>query len=173
MARNSQQPIQPVNEVVEDEFPPIDDDVDVVEDDDLVLDGPEPGKITQLDAGTDMGPRPDNTENMGDGRFDRQRLPHEPQPDDTTNTKNYMGAGDRTLAEWQQLGDEVDVEPIIVRDDAPAERMFKLRVMEDIGPVYYGPGTEFEIHLLKGVLYQVPARVEEYLRARGKIWSYA
>lgn len=143
----------------------LDDDVlDVTE----VADG---GPIARpLDEGTDMGGRPANKEIGEDGgRWDSLKLPDQPQPDTVANTKNFHG-DDRSLAEWQMQGaDEVAIEPITVQDEQPVKK-YRVRTITDVGPCFYG---QHEFELQKGVLYEVPEYLFEYLRERNLIWSLA
>jgi hypothetical protein len=147
-------------------------EMDNVIDEDGVVDVTDPSQIvTALDGGVDMGPRGANQEQGEDGgRWEDQRSPHEPRPDATVaNTQNFNG-DNRSLAEWQSMGDEVDVETIIVRDVEPDQQYVNLRVIEDIGPVFYGT---HEYELKKGVLYKVPKYLADFLYERGKVWSFA
>jgi hypothetical protein len=85
------------------------------------------------------------------------------------DTKNFHGV-DRSLAEWQSQGDEVEIEAIIVQDEPEEQQFIKCRVGEDIGPAFYGA---HEYELKKGVMYKMPIYLHDFLYERGKIWSYA
>lgn len=62
-------------------------------------------------------------------------------------------------------GGVIDLGPTIVE---PEQETYQIRVIQDIEPVFLGPGTQLP-PLYKGHTYTVPKRVYDYLAPKGLI----
>lgn len=77
----------------------------------------------------------------------------------TTSTANFMGEEPEIVDEIQDLG---------VIEPSEAAESFIVRVVKDIGPVYYGSEL---IDLKKGHRYKVPPHINRYLSDRDLLWE--
>jgi hypothetical protein len=91
------------------------------------------------------------------GVTDADDVAHEEPP--MTTTKNFMGTEAAIVDEVEDLG-------IVVVD--PSEDDYVVRVIEDIGPVYYGSEL---VEMKKGHRYRVPPHIYEYLKDRDLLWE--
>lgn len=77
----------------------------------------------------------------------------------TTSTANFMG-------EEAEIVDEIEDLGLVVVD--PEADGYIVRVVADIGPVYYG---KEEIEMKKGHKYRVPPHIYQYLADRDLLWE--
>ena len=110
--------------------------------------------ITMDDADyTDEDDYADEVENaIGD-------MPQAEPGSQTTSTANFMNDNPAIVDEIEDLG-------IVVVD--PEADGYIVRVVSDIGPVYYGDEL---IELKKGRKYRVPPHIHAYLAKRDLLWE--
>jgi hypothetical protein len=77
----------------------------------------------------------------------------------TTSTANFMGEEPEIVDEIEDLG-------LVVVD--PEADGYIVRVVADIGPVYYGREL---IELKKGRKYRVPPHIHQYLADKDMLWE--
>lgn len=84
----------------------------------------------------------------------------DPRPGKMSTTANFMGGDEEVVDEIEDLG-EVEVLD-------PETQTYEVRVIDDVGPVYYGPQL---IELKKGHRYRVPQHIFRYLQDRDLLWE--
>ena len=77
----------------------------------------------------------------------------------TTDTRNFMSEDAVVVDEIQDLG-------VIVVD--PDQEDYIVRVIVDIGPVFYGSE---QIEMKRGHRYRVPPHIYQYLQKRDLLWD--
>lgn len=77
----------------------------------------------------------------------------------TTSTANFMGAEPEIVDEIEDLG-------LVVID--PEADGYTVRVVDDIGPVFYGAER---IEMKRGHRYRVPPHIYRYLKDRDLLWE--
>lgn len=78
----------------------------------------------------------------------------------TTDTKNFMGEEPVIVDEIEDLG-------VVVVD--PEADNYIVRVIADVGPVYYGSE---QIEMKRGHRYRVPPHIYQYLKSRDMLWEH-
>lgn len=78
---------------------------------------------------------------------------------ETTSTKNFMLEDAVVVDEIQDLG-------VVVVD--PEQDDYIVRVIVDVGPVFYGPER---IEMKRGHRYRVPPHIYQYLQKRDLLWE--
>lgn len=125
-----------------------------------------PPLVHELDGGIPADFQVDNVE--GD---DDDDIVHE--LDEPPTEEFGMPPEEVTLTTTQSL--MAQPEPTIVNEVADhgvqlvgGERTYKVRVVIDVGPVFYGDDL---IELKKGRLYAVPEHIHRYLREKDLLWE--
>ena len=77
----------------------------------------------------------------------------------TTSTANFMGGEPEIVDEIEDLG-------VVVID--PEADGYIVRVIADIGPVFYG---QEQIEMKRGHRYRVPPHIHAYLKKRDLLWE--
>lgn len=85
--------------------------------------------------------------------------PEEVDTSSLTSTSNFMNAQPEIVDEIVDLG-------VVVKE--PEASSYVVRVIEDVGPVYYGPEL---VELKRGRRYRVPAHIHRYLSDRSLLWE--
>lgn len=84
----------------------------------------------------------------------------DPRPGKMATTSTFMGAEPTVVDEIEDLG---AVEIIESEDET-----YEVRVIDDVGPVYYGQTL---IDLKQGHRYRVPGNIYRYLREKDMLWE--
>jgi len=75
-----------------------------------------------------------------------------------TMTSNFMGAS-------PQIVDQVEDSGVQIKD---GQKTYRCRAIVDVGPVFYGHN---EWEMTKGVAYDVPEHIYQYLKERNLLWD--